>query len=255
MALSDSTGAVPTSYTYTPFGAPSLSGSATSNAFDYTGRENDGTGLHYYRARYYHPGLQRFVSEDPVEFAGGDVNLYTYARNDPLNLADPDGLSPLDVLRAPVDLLRGAVSYTEGVCGTFRYAGRLLGLFGEQERDRAELEGLVVAEVLHQLRTHSAARQIAISGGVRMFARSAQKDPLYMLGRATIAYQIIRQSNRAVPGYGGVFGVTLGFAAVHGNLRLKIERGHHRLEDLLDAIIKGESAAKVGGRKPRFCGA
>jgi hypothetical protein len=31
--------------------------------------------LRYYRARYYHPGLQRFVSEDPIGFAGGDPNL------------------------------------------------------------------------------------------------------------------------------------------------------------------------------------
>jgi hypothetical protein len=26
------------------------------NEFRYTGREGDGTGLYYYRARYYHPG-------------------------------------------------------------------------------------------------------------------------------------------------------------------------------------------------------
>jgi YD repeat-containing protein len=63
VALTDAVGSLPTSYTYQPFGATSLSGSATGNAFDYTGREDDGTGLKYYRARYYHPGLQRFISE------------------------------------------------------------------------------------------------------------------------------------------------------------------------------------------------
>jgi RHS repeat-associated protein len=51
---------------------------ATGNAFLYTGWENDLTGLYYYRARYYHPTLQRFISEDPIEFAGGDVSLYGY---------------------------------------------------------------------------------------------------------------------------------------------------------------------------------
>ena len=45
----------------------------------------------YYRARYYHPGLQRFISEDPIEFAGGDSNLYAYVLNDPSNLRDPSG--------------------------------------------------------------------------------------------------------------------------------------------------------------------
>jgi RHS repeat-associated protein len=91
VALSDGTGAVPTTYTYAPFGAASMSGTATANAFDYTGRENDGTGLHYYRARYYHPTLQRFISEDPIGFRGG-MNLYAYVGNRPTWAVDPRGL-------------------------------------------------------------------------------------------------------------------------------------------------------------------
>ena len=43
-------------------------------------------------ARYYHPDLQRFISEDPIEFAGGDSNLYVYVANDPLGFIDPLGL-------------------------------------------------------------------------------------------------------------------------------------------------------------------
>jgi RHS repeat-associated protein len=93
VALSDGTGGLPTSYTYAPFGAANLSGSATGNAFDYTGRENDGTGLHYYRARYYDSIRQRFISEDPVGFRGTDINLYTYVHNSPLLLRDPYGLA------------------------------------------------------------------------------------------------------------------------------------------------------------------
>ena len=42
----------------------SVSGSSNGNEFRYTGREDDGTAIYYYRARYYHPGLQRFISED-----------------------------------------------------------------------------------------------------------------------------------------------------------------------------------------------
>ena len=37
--------------------------------------------------------LGRFISEDPIEFAGGDVNLYAYAQNDPVQLIDPTGLA------------------------------------------------------------------------------------------------------------------------------------------------------------------
>ena len=49
-------------------------------------------GGRYSRARYYHPGLQRFISEDPLEFGGGDLNLFTYVRNMPTRLRDPLGL-------------------------------------------------------------------------------------------------------------------------------------------------------------------
>jgi RHS repeat-associated protein len=67
------------------------SGEISDNPFQYTGRENDGTGLYYYRARYYSPELQRWISEDPIGFEGGDVNLYAYVKNDPADLVDPTG--------------------------------------------------------------------------------------------------------------------------------------------------------------------
>ena len=91
VALADSSGGLAATYSYEPFGATSTTGS-TTNPYDFTGRESDPTGLKYYRARYYHPGLQRFVSEDPLEFAGGDVNLYGYVGNSPVNFIDPLGL-------------------------------------------------------------------------------------------------------------------------------------------------------------------
>src|SRR5712691_10165243 len=51
-ALTDSDGLVQTRYTYDPFGKTTTSGAANTNASQYTGRENDGTGLYYYRGRY-----------------------------------------------------------------------------------------------------------------------------------------------------------------------------------------------------------
>ncbi len=92
LALADAVGTVQTEYTYEPFGRTTVTGAATSNPFQYTARENDGTGLYYYRARYYHPQLQRFISEDPIEFEGGDVNLFAYVNNSPVTFADPWGL-------------------------------------------------------------------------------------------------------------------------------------------------------------------
>lgn len=67
-------------------------GQANGNSFQYTGRENDGTALYFYRARYYHPSRGRFIREDPLDFAGGDVNRYAYVLNAPSNDKDPTGL-------------------------------------------------------------------------------------------------------------------------------------------------------------------
>jgi RHS repeat-associated protein len=94
IALTDDAGAVRTQYSYDPFGGTTLSGEASDNPFQYTGRENDNTGLYYYRARYYSPELQRFISEDPIGFSGG-INFYSYVGNNPINFTDPSGLSPI----------------------------------------------------------------------------------------------------------------------------------------------------------------
>jgi len=92
VALADASGTVQTAYTYAPFGDTTVTGTASDNPYQFTGREDDGTGLYYYRARYYHAGLGRFVSEDPLEFGGGDANLYAYVFNAPTTYADPLGL-------------------------------------------------------------------------------------------------------------------------------------------------------------------
>jgi RHS repeat-associated protein len=102
IGLSDSSGTLHTQYTYDPYGATTFSGPTANNSNQYTGRENDETGLYYYRSRYYSPALQRFIAEDPLGFAGGNVNLYSYVGNDPINYTDPFGLQG-----GPEDLGRG----------------------------------------------------------------------------------------------------------------------------------------------------
>jgi RHS repeat-associated protein len=77
IALTDSSGTPQAQYTYEPFGNTTVTGPGHANSFQYTGRENDGTGLYFYWARYYSPSIQRFVSEDPSRFQGG-FNLYAY---------------------------------------------------------------------------------------------------------------------------------------------------------------------------------
>jgi RHS repeat-associated protein len=93
VALGDGTGALQTQYTYEPFGYATQTGQANTSSYKYTGREDDGSGLYYYRARYYHPRLQRFIAEDPIGFVSGDVSFYGYVANNPLNYLDSYGLS------------------------------------------------------------------------------------------------------------------------------------------------------------------
>ena len=56
-------------------------------------------GLYYMRARYYDPQVGRFISEDPLGFDGGDLNLYAYVGNSPVMGVDPSGLCVKDAAK------------------------------------------------------------------------------------------------------------------------------------------------------------
>jgi len=45
----------------------------------------------YYRARYYDAAAGRFISEDPIGFVGGDLDLYVYTGSAPTSKVDPSG--------------------------------------------------------------------------------------------------------------------------------------------------------------------
>jgi RHS repeat-associated protein len=148
LGLADSSGNIVTSYSYDPFGITSVSGAASTNTFQYAGRENEGNGLYYYRARFYSPLLGRFISEDPMGFTGSGPNAYAYVGNDPIDFSDPFGLeqgdwwdpssydfssiSGWDVLR---DVGNAAEGFTDAL--TFGSASRLndaLGAGGAVDR-------------------------------------------------------------------------------------------------------------------------
>jgi RHS repeat-associated protein len=88
LALTNDAGTATTNYGYEAFGKTATTGTST-NALRYAGREDDGTGLYYNRARYYSPGSHRFLSEDPI---GAGQNLYVYVENQPVLARDPFGL-------------------------------------------------------------------------------------------------------------------------------------------------------------------
>jgi RHS repeat-associated protein len=90
---------------------PMLLQSTTStdvNHYKFTGKEWDGeSGLYNYGARYYSPGLGRYLSPDwaakpiAVPYANfgnpQSLNLYSYGKNNPITFRDADGHTP-DIL-------------------------------------------------------------------------------------------------------------------------------------------------------------
>lgn len=120
VALADTAGAVQTAYTYEPFGGTTVSGASSSNSYQFTGRENDSTGtlgLYNLRARFYSPALGRFLTQDPIGFAGGDENVFVYAMNQPTVMTDVFGLQGDDESKSYAQQMCEIFSFDPESCG------------------------------------------------------------------------------------------------------------------------------------------
>ncbi len=88
---------------YYPYGASRWNVGTLPTDFTFTGqREDDSTGLMFYRARYYHAVLGRLISADTIVPSPGNpqsLNRYAYALNNPLKYTDPTG----HMVRSDVD--------------------------------------------------------------------------------------------------------------------------------------------------------
>ena len=108
--------------------------SKDSNPYRYSGEYFDKeTGSIYLRARYYDPGIGRFISEDSFLGNNSDplsLNLYTYCYNNPLTFIDPSGHEGatltwtstmwwLTATDGPIPL--GDLIYLLGIAGTAAY--------------------------------------------------------------------------------------------------------------------------------------
>ena len=135
LAVTDNAGVVQTEYIYEAFGGTTATGAPNTSSFQYTGRENDGTALYFYRGRYYSPVLQRFLTEDPLRIVQSRIdpnayvgdytlrdvpgllspllrailndevlaqksrtNLFEYVNSNPINFSDPEGEAPRPIL-------------------------------------------------------------------------------------------------------------------------------------------------------------
>ncbi|MBV6465470.1 MAG: hypothetical protein PGMFKBFP_00747 [Anaerolineales bacterium] len=91
--VSNSSGNIISHVDYDSFGnILGVTDSTVIDRYRFTGREFDEEiGLYYYRARAYNSAVGRFMSLDPIGFAGNDLNLYRYVFNSTTNNIDPSG--------------------------------------------------------------------------------------------------------------------------------------------------------------------
>jgi RHS repeat-associated protein len=87
--LTGSTGKTEGSYSYSPYGTPEHTGTATTPLGYDAQYTNSDTGLIYMRARTYDPATAQFLSVDPFVALTGEP--YSYGEDNPLNRADPTG--------------------------------------------------------------------------------------------------------------------------------------------------------------------
>ena len=96
--------------TYDEFGVVLSDTASGYQPFGYAGGHYDhDTGLVRFGARDYDASIGRWIEKDPIDFDGGDTNLYAYVNSDPVNGIDPSGLTN------PVLVVGGvAFAYTAG---------------------------------------------------------------------------------------------------------------------------------------------
>ena len=114
VAVADGTGNVIAKNKYDEFGQPA----ANMGTFQYTGQMwLPEVALYNYKARMHSPAL-RFPQTDPIGMADSP-NLYQYALNDPVNLADPTGLGQVGDLPNVKPINPNDPIVINGSCGLF----------------------------------------------------------------------------------------------------------------------------------------
>jgi len=90
--ITNQTGGIIETTSYSPYGEV-LSGGTQERKL-YTGQYADNIDQYYYGARYYKPSIAQFEQADTEiqdQYDPQYLNRYTYVRNDPYKLTDPDG--------------------------------------------------------------------------------------------------------------------------------------------------------------------
>lgn len=119
MNLTDSSGSVTNSYSYSTFGEIVSQTGTAPNLYQFSTKlYNFTTGLVHFGFRYYDPSVGRFITVDPLGMVNGP-NLYAYCINSPVNFIDPSGLCIEDILRKKLEGLGVKLDRTREWWGQF----------------------------------------------------------------------------------------------------------------------------------------
>ena len=97
LALLDNTQTKTDTFSYWPYGEVVSRTGTTATPFQYVGTKGyyrDSSSRTYVRARTLDTRAGRWMTHDPVGFAGGDWNLYGYVKNNPERFSDFSGKAP-----------------------------------------------------------------------------------------------------------------------------------------------------------------
>ncbi|OWK39388.1 RHS repeat-associated core domain-containing protein [Fimbriiglobus ruber] len=121
-ALLDDTGAVADAFAYRAYGLATQTAGTDPVAHTWVGRlgyqSDPETSLYFLRDRYYDPTTARFLTTDPVGYAGEDANLYRYTGSDPINHTGPIGHTLVATDTAPLGRLQQEIQSGFGVSPT-----------------------------------------------------------------------------------------------------------------------------------------
>ncbi len=114
--LTDANAQIANQYSYDSYGQRLTVVESVPQPYGWKGRDFiPGPNIYYNRARFYDPVLGRFTTEDPIGYAAGDWNRYSFAWNNPHNWNDPSGTAAVDYVETA--LIGAASGAAAGAAG------------------------------------------------------------------------------------------------------------------------------------------
>jgi len=168
--LTDADGQLTSEFYNYPFGLQRYehhSGEPFDPHYQFTDKEQDReSGLHYFEARYYDSPFARFTRVDPLLVEQlrlelpQSLNLYSYAKNNPLSYTDPTGLDDRfsGTFTIPIISREGSVRETKFVDPQGNVGGRSKLLTGkvfvgiENGALKAAIEGALTSDTIGELK-------------------------------------------------------------------------------------------------------